>query len=242
MAHPKKGYRLKNGKRVVGTTTVIGRFKDSGALLFWAYGQGKAAERGEISSLYEKRDQAGDTGTATHHLVYRHINGLEPLELDKLEVLDMGDDGKIDLNDDYRQKMQSGFDAYLSWERMTKLEIIAQEMQLVSPRYKFGGCPDAVGVIDNVPCLLDWKTSKSVYADFLIQIAAYGHLCEHGLLMEHDYKKLGIKVEGFHLCKFSKEHGDFSHHYYPELDVGWDQMKLFLRAYENDKILKSRAS
>jgi hypothetical protein len=58
---------------------------------------------------------------------------------------------------------------------------------------------------------------------------------------EHDYKKLGIKVDGFHLCKFSKEHGDFSHHYYPELDIGWEQMKLFLKAYQNDKVLKSRA-
>ena len=55
MAHPKGGYKL-DGKRVPGTTTIIGRFKDSGGLLYWAFEQGKAAERGEIEKLYDRRD------------------------------------------------------------------------------------------------------------------------------------------------------------------------------------------
>jgi hypothetical protein len=241
MAHPKKGYYLKDGTRVIGTTTCIGRFKESGGLMWWACEQGKAIERGEISHMYEKRDDAADIGTATHFLVFRHIHGLPNLDLEKVEILDMGDDGTTVLNDDYRQAMQSGFDAYIQWERMTKLEITHQEIQLVSTIYKFGGCPDAVGIIDGLPCLLDWKTSKRVYQDFLIQIAAYGYLCQYGVMPEHNYKRLGIKVHGFHLCKFSKEYGDFAHHYYPELDIGWEQMKLFLKAYQNDKILKKRA-
>lgn len=242
MAHPKGGYRLPDGSRIPGTTTITGRFKDSGALLFWAFEQGKAAERGEISSLYDKRDAAGETGTGTHHLVWRHVHGLGPLDLDKLEVLEMGPDGRIELDDDKRQQMQSGFDAYLMWEKMTKLKITFQEIQLVSEEFRFGGCPDAVGLIEGKPCLIDWKTSKGVYSDFLCQIAAYGHLLECGLRMDKDYQPLGIKVQGFHLCKFSKDYGDFSHHYYPELDIAWEQFKLFRQAYENDKVLKRRAS
>ena len=54
--HPKFGYRDESNKRVPGTTTIIGRFKDSGGLLYWACEQGKAIERGEISKLYDKRD------------------------------------------------------------------------------------------------------------------------------------------------------------------------------------------
>ena len=242
MSHPKQGYHLPDGTRVPGVTTITGRFKDSGALLFWAFNQGKAAERGEIRNLYEKRDEAGESGTATHFLVYRHIHGLTPLDLGKLDVLDQGDDGKLDLTDDSRQQIQSGFDAYLAWERMTKLKITHQEMRMVDTTYKFGGCPDALGVIDGAQCLLDWKTSKGVYADFLIQIAAYGHLVANGLLLDQDYEPLNIHVEGYHLCKFSKEFGDFSHHYFQELDVGWEQFMLLRQAYENDKILKRRAS
>lgn len=240
MAHPQQGYRLKDGTKITGTTTAIGRFKEAGGLLWWAFEQGKAAERGEIRSLYDKRDQAADVGTATHWLVFNRIHGNPEIDLGMIEILDMGDDGKLTLNDDYRQKMQSGYDAYVAWERMTKLEITHQEIQLVSQRYKFGGCPDALGKIDNVPCLLDWKTSKGVYVDFLLQLAAYGHLVRYGQMMEHNYRRLAIQVEGFHLCKFSKEYGDFSHHYFPELDIAWEQFKLFLKAYENDKILKKR--
>jgi hypothetical protein len=162
MAHPKQGYYLKNGKRVIGTTTAIGRFKESGALLWWAFEQGKAAQRGEINHLYDKRDQAAEIGTATHWLVERHINGELQLDLSEHAQLII-DDSIVLLTDEIRQKMQSGFDAYLAWERMTKLQITHQEIQLVCPRYKFGGCPDAIGVIDASPCLLDWKTSKGVY-------------------------------------------------------------------------------
>ena len=38
---PTGQYKLSNGKLVVGTTTVIGRFKDSNALIHWAWDCGK---------------------------------------------------------------------------------------------------------------------------------------------------------------------------------------------------------
>ena len=75
MPHPKGGYRLKDGTRVPGTTTIIGRFKDSGGLLWWAFYQGQAAERGEINSLYDKRDEAAEAGTIAHDLVDLFLHG-----------------------------------------------------------------------------------------------------------------------------------------------------------------------
>jgi len=75
MGRPKGGYINKNGIRVPGTTTIIGRFKDSGGLLYWAFEQGKAAQRGEISSLYDKRDEAGEAGTIAHALIEMHLRG-----------------------------------------------------------------------------------------------------------------------------------------------------------------------
>lgn len=220
---------MPDGSKVYGTTTVINRFKESGGLLHWAFAQGKLAEQGLIESLYDKRDKAADIGTAVHECVEAHIKGLDRPDL-------------AGFDDTALEAITSGLDAYLSWERMTKLKITHQEIQLVCPEYRFGGCPDAIGVIEGEPCLLDWKTSKAVYSDFLIQLAAYGWLCEHGLQMEHDYKPLGIRVKGFHLCKFSKENGDFSHHYFPKLETEWEQFKLFRQAYDNDKSIKARAA
>ena len=220
MAHPKGGYKNAAGERIPGTTTIIGRFKDSGALMYWAFNQGKAAERGEIEKLYDKRDEAADSGTLAHSMVEAHINGedflCEPFTLPEV-----------------KKQAEGAFNAYLSWERMTNLKIVEQEIELVSEKYQFGGCPDAIGEIDGKLCLLDWKTSNSVYSDYLIQLAAYRQLWEENFPDK--------KLEGFHLCRFDKEYGDFAHHYYSELDDAWEQFKLFRQAYELDKKLKKRA-
>ena len=201
MAHPTGGYKNAEGKNVLGVTTVIGRFKDSGGLLYWAFEQGKAAERGEIDKLYDRRDAAAESGTIAHSMVEAHINK-EPIP-------------------DGPQDSKNAFQAYLSWESMTKLKIIEQEMPLVSEQYQFGGCPDAIGEINGELCLVDWK------------LADYKQLWE-----ENNPDRL--LTGGFHLCRFAKSHGDFAHHYYPELNDAWEQFKLFLQAYQIDKRLKER--
>jgi len=52
----------------------------------------------------------------------------------------------------------------------------------------------------------------------LYQLAAYG------LLWNENYPG-HPPVGGFHLCRFAKEQGDFSHHYFPSLD---DEAETFL--------------
>jgi len=219
MPHPKGGYNLKDKTKVPGVTTIIGRFKDSGGLLYWACEQGKAIERGEISSLYDKRDAAADAGTLAHALVEAHINDEE---LPHLPCNDIG-----------KQAWQ-GYQNYLRWQEDNRIKVIKQEMEMVSELYKFGGCPDALGIDSrNTLCILDWKTSNSVYQDYLIQIAAYRQLWE-----ENNPDKL--ITGGFHLLRFSKDHADFAHHFWSELDDAWEQFKLFRQAYELDKVLKKR--
>lgn len=226
MAHPSAGYRNAANKRVPGTTTIIGRFKDSGGLLQWAFKQGQAAERGEISSLYDKRDQAADIGTMAHAMVEYHINFPE-----RERAIE---DVKRQFNptDEDLKKAAKAFDAYLMWQSMTKLKIVDQEMQLVSEEYQFGGCPDAIGEINGELCLLDWKTSTGVYPDYMIQLAAYNQLW-----IENNPDR---PLKGFHLCRFAKDYPDFSHYYWGELDSAWEQFKLYRKAYDLDKELKAR--
>jgi hypothetical protein len=217
MARPKGGYKI-DGKRVPGVTTIIGRFKESGALMYWACEQGKAIERGEISSLYDKRDAAADAGTLAHSLVEAHING-DPLP----ELPD----------DEIGQRARQGYENYIQWADNNKMVIVQQEMELVSKEYRFGGCPDALAYDSKDRlCLLDWKTSNGVYPDYIIQLAAYRHLVESSTNQ--------IITGGFHLCRFSKENADFAHHFWSELDDAWEQFKLFRQAYDIDKKLKKR--
>ena len=222
MATPKQGYHL-GGDKLPGVTTVIGRFKDSGPLMFWAFNQGKSgAER-----LYDKAEKAADIGTLAHEMIETHINGEDPI---------------VDLDNENSVKAFNAYSIYLKWEQQTNLEFLSkyQEIQLVCPEYGFGGTPDAIGKIDGEICLLDWKTSNGVYRDYLIQLAAYQHLVNNGVRMDTG-EPLDLKITGgLHLCRFSKDFPDFEHRYFQEASLAWEQFKLFLQAYQIDKKLKER--
>lgn len=219
MPHPKGGYKLKDGTKCPGVTTILSRFKESGGLLQWAYAQGQAAERGEIDNLYDKRDSAAEAGTLAHSLVEAHINGL-PLPALPDNVI-----GK---------QAQQGYENYVRWAEDNRIQIIKQEEQMVSEVCRFGGCPDALG-IDNRGqlCILDWKTSNGVYLDYLLQIAGYR------ILHEENHPDQPI-TGGFHLLRFSKENADFAHHYWSELEDAKEMFILLVRAFELDKRLKKR--
>lgn len=224
MPTPKTGYFLKDGTKVPGTTTVIGRFKDSGGLLYWAFSQGKAGK----NKLYDEAEKAADIGTCAHAMVEMRVNGRSDDE-----CLALADNMLTD--PDMKTKAISAYRAYEAWAKNFNVQILEQEIQLVSEKHRFGGTPDAVGIINDQLVLLDWKTSNSVYSDYLIQLAAYRQL------WEENYPERPI-TGGFHLLRFAKEHGDFAHHYFPNLDNAWRQFILFREAYEIDKELKKRAA
>lgn len=223
MPTPSGGYFLKDGTKVPGTTTIIGKFKESGGLIQWAYKMGREheglARQGKEAPrhLYDVVEKAADIGTQAHELVELHI-----------------DEREIDWAQ-YDPKAVDAFKAYLSWENQSKLTILEQEMLLVSEKYRYGGTPDAIGEIDGELCLVDWKTSNSVYLDHLIQLAAYRQLWNEN---NPDRPLTG----GSHLCRFAKDHGDFAHHYYPNLDEAWRAFVLMRELYDITAQLKKRAA
>lgn len=196
-----KIYKDSDGKRLPSVTTIIGRFKDSGALLYWANNAGL-----EGKTLDQARIPAATAGTMAHSLVEAHLN---KRELPALE----GDSEIIG-------KARRAFDAYLTWSAMTKLEVRHTEVSLASEKHKFGGTLDAIGIVNgsNGLALIDWKTSNSIYPDYLYQLAAYK------LLWEENYPDHPI-TGGAHLCRFAKEDGDYAHHHFPSID---DEAGTFL--------------
>lgn len=219
MPHPRGGYKLENGEKVPGVTTIIGRFKESGALLFWACEQGKAIERGEISALYDKRDAAAEAGTLAHSLVEAYIKAQPGPELP---------------DNDIGKQAQQGFENYKRWQEDNRIQVIKQEMEMVSEVYRFGGCPDALGIDSRGNlCIMDWKTANSIYLDHLLQIAGYR------ILQEENHPDQPI-TGGFHLLRFSKENADFAHHYWSELEDAKEMFVLLVKCYELDRRLKKR--
>jgi hypothetical protein len=207
-------YRDGSGRRIPSVTTILARFKDSGGLLYWANQQGL-----EGKTLDEARLEATTPGSIGHLMVEAHINGREfvpngyPPEL--------------------IEKARAAFAAYLSWEKMTAITFRHTEVPLISEKHRFGGTLDAIGQIGGELVLCDWKCANSVYADYLFQLAAYR------LLWEENYPDHPIRG-GFHLCRFAKEQGDFSHHYFPALDEEAETFLAMRALYDRVKQTEKR--
>lgn len=208
-------YILADGTQVRGVTTIIGRFKDSGALLHWAFQQGKSG----AASLYEKRDEAADAGSLVHACVEADIHN-QP---------------HPDIPEAMRERVTSAHSAWREWFDGSKMEIVATEVPLVSEQFRYGGTIDAIARDGKGRlCLLDWKSSAGIYTDYALQLAAYRQLWNEN---RHDQQ---ITDGGYHICRFSKQHGDFEHRYFPELIEAWEMFRLLVPAYALDKQLKER--
>jgi hypothetical protein len=206
-------YLLADGTRVPGVTTIIGRFKESGGLIAWAHRLGL-----EGKDYRQVRDEAASAGHVAHELIEAAIVGREPVM-------------NQEWSDDVMERGRGAFASFLKWRASTKVEIAVTERALVSEKYRYGGTFDAVGYVDDELCLLDWKSGGSVYADYLIQLAAYKQLWE---------ENEGGSLAGFHLLRVGKELGDFHHHYWPaaSLSFAWEAFVKMRELYELDKRLK----
>lgn len=215
MGRPKEGYKNAVGGRIPGTTTIIGRWKESGGLLHWAFKQGQSG----VSSLYEKRDEAATAGTIAHDMIEAFILG-KPQPVVK------------DVDSAILARSSNAFAQFCEWQEQSKIEVVETEHSYVSEVYQFGGTVDAIGRDARGRCvLLDWKSSNSVYSDYLIQLAAYQILLEEC----SDYRP-----QGFHLLRVAKESADFAHHFYGEVDDAKRAFILMRELYDIDKKLSAR--
>lgn len=216
MARPYKGYEI-DGEKVPGVTTILSRFKESGALMFWAWKQGT-----EGKDFRETKQSAADAGTLAHDLVEHDIYGQDfDTSTYSAETI---------------SKARGAFSAYLEWKQQTSLTIAEAEMPLLSRVHRFGGTLDAIFVQGKL-AMGDWKTSNGIYADYLLQLSAYQ------ILWEENFPHRPI-TGGFHLLRFSKANDDsdpvsFHHHYWSQLDVAKEQFLHLLAAYKLDRRIKA---
>lgn len=240
MARPRGGYANAAGERIPGVTTVVGML-DKPALVGWA---GKESIEGATKHYlaiinemkdklesattwnqvqdviempvppcptwrdicYGKRDQAAEDGTTAHDLFERYLNG---------EDVSRGE---------HSEAAWRAFENAREWHRGLghDVHVWPHERSLIS-KLDFAGTPDAIskspeGKVE----LADWKTGQGVYESQMLQLSAYAHLLE---------EVEGMRVDGCHLVRFHRDHGDFHHHHYDRdvLDAGWE---IFRRLVE----------
>ena len=205
-------YKTADGKRVPSVTTINKIGDDPGGLIHWAWNLGT-----EGKDYREARDESAEAGTLGHALVDAAIHNTE-----------------IDLSrftDEIKEQGLRAFGAYIEWRKQTKLKFVAGETPLVSKKYNFGGCLDAVALQHGRYVLADWK-SGALYPSYRCQLAAYAKLWE-----EHEPDK---PISGFHLCRFNRTSGDFVHAFYSDLSPDWEIFKLKLTLYNAIKDQKKR--
>ena len=190
-------YKLKNGKRVKGVTTILSNLGwNKNVLVAWAR---RTALAGDDPDAVLK--EAGAIRTLAHYLCECDIKGEEP-ELD-------------DYSAEQIEKAENAFLGYLEWKKMTKPKYKAKELKMVSEKYKVGGTADFVARINNSLVLGDIKTSKGIYPEMTAQLAAY-----RKMYIEIQPK---AKIESAMILKLDKNSGAFSHHFVgkSQLEWGW---------------------
>lgn len=207
----RKPYMTKDGREVPSVTTILSRYKESGGLIKWAWKLGM-----EGKSFEDVRDRAASIGTVAHEMMECHIKKKPFIA--------------PDVDDEFLGKARNAFESFRDWEASSKLQVTHSEIRLVSDLYGYGGTIDSALVLQK-RSMGDWKTSDSIYIDHIIQLAAYGNL------WNENFPDDPI-VGGYHLVKFSKEDGGFTHKHWRDLTPAWEAFKLMLSLYKLDKPLK----
>lgn len=156
-------YRLSDGTRVPGVTTVLG-ILNKPALVGWANSLGL---QGIDSKKYV--DDKADIGKACHYLIECDVKGEAP---------ELSDYSPATVS-----AAENGFLKWLDWRAGKDFVLIGSEMPLVSENYRYGGTVDIFASVNGINTLIDIKTSGSgIWPEMRHQVSAY-----RKLLIENGY-------------------------------------------------------
>jgi hypothetical protein len=223
---------LYDGKQLIGVTTALGMISKGDAITQWAVNQaleflGKELQ-GDLTEddvkrlLYEakyawkaRRDEAASIGTQAHNWMESYLRGEAPEWPE-------------------HQNVRNSCEAGVKWCDLHHWETVEVEKQIFHPKYGYAGILDWWVLIDGVPSIPDWKTSKYIYSSYRYQTAAYLKALEN---------EVGCRIEDRWILRIDKETGEFEDLKLPrkELARDWRGFRAALNLYKNDKQLKEEA-
>jgi len=166
----KSPYKNKDGVQVPRCTQIIDILGfNKAALIGWAKKFGQKATEISNKSL--------EIGTLTHKLIEAHIKNTEPPDLSACSF-------------DAITLATNGFDMYQEWEQSNGVDYLECEYKIISEAYVWGGTADAIINMGGKTYLVDFKTAKGIYADHVVQVAAY----LNGIKEEGKYNPEGVII------------------------------------------------
>ena len=114
---------------------------------------------------------ARDIGHETHYWIEEYINSSikNPNEVDwKLGALS--------------DKAKNAVQAFLKWEASHDIVWLGSEKKVYSKEYDYAGTIDAIAMINDKYCIVDFKTGAKIYKEAYVQLSAYSQAVEeiHG--------------------------------------------------------------
>jgi hypothetical protein len=201
-ARPHQIYRLRDGAKVLGVTTVLSVIAKP-QLIAWS---NRLGLEGIKSS--EHVDDLADAGTLAHQMIQCHLVGGSP--------------DIAEYTPNQVRLAENAVASFHEWTRGKVIQTLESEWQLVSERHRYGGTCDWYGVLNGRQTLLDFKTGSAIYDEHLYQLAAY-----HNLVVES-----GHEVEEARVLQVGRsDGGSFSEKVLPAaaLEPYW---RVFLAALE----------
>lgn len=172
-------YKLADGKRVPGCTTITG-VMDKPALKKWA---NKLGLQGIEVDKYV--DELAVIGTLAHYMIECHCKNEAP-----------------DLSDFTPNQVSLAENSYIKWmfwKDSVKFEPIHNELALVSEKHRFGGTLDIIGKVNGKLTLVDIKTCKGIYGEHKTQVAG-----GYKILADENQKVIGGPIEDIVICRVGR--------------------------------------
>lgn len=123
---------------------------------FWYYLWLKKHTADESTQISE---EASDIGKRIHEHINFHAKA------------------KIEGNIDYKPVLLEDevlpFTAFLKWEKSNNVQYMRTELFVFSKKYAYAGTTDLICLVNEVPTLVDIKTSKRFYDTMGLQLSAY---------------------------------------------------------------------
>lgn len=140
-------------KHYPSSTTILQSYPFGQHLVKWIADHG-------YNESQEIKEKAGVEGNHVHNAIERLI---------KKETL---------YKSDYSLEEWSKLCAFADWVRDYSPKFLATETLLYSQKHGYAGRTDAVCEVAGKIVVADWKTSKSIYPHFALQVASYAHAIE----------------------------------------------------------------
>ncbi|MBE3126178.1 MAG: hypothetical protein IMZ57_11050 [Acidobacteria bacterium] len=204
-------YKLQNGTRVPGVTTILGVLSKP-ALVPWANRMGL---QGIDTTKYV--DALAAVGTAAHAACIADLRGEDVDAVFK------------PLGADTRTLAENCYLSFCSWLKNHIVEPIALELPLVSEKYGYGGTLDILARVDGRIEIVDLKTGKAIYPDYFRQVAGYWNLViENGIVSD--------PIDQFRILNIPRAETEaFDEKIKASLRTQWD---IFVRCLDVYKLMK----